>query len=66
MSLIDLHAAPYVPPLTGGGDGGFSIRQAEPGDLIALIAMGEAFFRESAPTRFSFDPALDRKSVGQN
>jgi hypothetical protein len=37
----------YLPPLTGGGDAGFVIRAAEPSDLVALVEMGAAFFKET-------------------
>jgi hypothetical protein len=49
MTGIDLEraASSYAPPLTGGSKGEMTIRQAEPHDLPALVALGREFFRES-------------------
>jgi hypothetical protein len=54
--VAQLEGAPYAAPFTGGGDGGFTIRLAEPDDVPALVTMGRAFFLETGhPGRYGVE-----------
>jgi Acetyltransferase (GNAT) family len=67
-SVAGLEGAPYAAPLTGGGDGGFVIRPAEPDDVPALVLMGHAFFQETGHQQrygVQFDPASFAQILGR-